>query len=539
MSKNDTKPFKKYMGIKLSTILLLINFLVFSTSLIGMIYYLPLRKYGLGITSVAVMVISAIIIIIIVTTLATNIQSDEEIKKDDVFNIDQLCIEFRIIICVLTIALLLGGVNSSYIWQYWTAYTYGEVGGYTLTFADVIVHFVKFMIYDAVFVGMYLTFGLSIIRSIKTKNIKTCSGLKIKNFINQIKSFFDESRYKNNRFKQKLHKRQRNYLVSVLILATISGYCSFFTFHLQPIGFVIGIFIVIISIVFVLRQDIMTDDIDKVLQQIEEISKGNLNTENTLKEKSLLYLTGKELTQIQDNLQKTIEQKIKSERMKIELVTNVSHDLKTPLTSIISYIDLLSKEELSDECRDYVNVLKNKSDRLKNMVADLFTLAKVTSGEQSLELMELDFTKLVLQTLADMEDVINNSDLTLRTNITEEETKILGDGNKLYRSIQNIVDNAFKYSLKGTRIFLDVVKENDFVVLTLKNTSDIEITYTSEEIIERFFRGDKARTTEGNGLGLSIAKGFVQSVGGSFDVILDGDQFKVVIKLPLINIKIK
>lgn len=530
--KKENRFLKFICDIKICSIILLLSLMIFSTSFVIMTYGLLDRKYIVGISAMTVLFIFGIINVILMILLGVQVCKNDNYKH--MFNLDKIYIEIRILLVFILLFILTGRVTQSDLWYIWQEYLNYSVG-YSVDVAMIIYHCIKYIISDVIFVLTYVILGLSIIRSIKTKEIKSRIINHIKISIKDLQSIFNESKYKDHKFKEKLHKRQRNYLLSILILGILAGYCSFFSYNLTIFGFMLGILMIILSIIFVLREDKMTNDVDKIIKQIEEISNGNLNSANNLDEKSLLYLTGKELNEIQNGFQKSIEQKIKSERMKIEFVTNVSHDLKTPLTSIISYIDLLSKEELSDECRDYVNVLKNKSDRLKNMVSDLFTLAKVTSGEQKLELVELDFTKLVEQTLADMEDIINDSSLVLRTNIIQQETKILGDGNKLYRSIQNILDNALKYSLKGTRIFLDVTKEDNFVVLALKNTSNLEITYTADEIIERFFRGDKSRTTEGNGLGLSIAKGFVESLGGIFEIVLDGDQFKVIIKLPLIE----
>jgi signal transduction histidine kinase len=228
----------------------------------------------------------------------------------------------------------------------------------------------------------------------------------------------------------------------------------------------------------------------------------------------------------------SLEEQMKAERMKIALVTNVSHDLKTPLTSIISYVDLLSKEEqLSDVARDYVAILTEKSDRLKHIVADLFDLAKSTSGEMSLEFEELDLKKLLEQTLADMEDDITKSGLPLKLKLPEQPVMIHSDGKKLYRVLQNVLDNALKYSLQGTRIHVELDVRDNKVALTVKNTANYEMDFTSEEILQRFYRGDKSRSTDGSGLGLSIAESFTRVCGGQFRVEIDGDLFKVVMSL--------
>lgn len=233
-------------------------------------------------------------------------------------------------------------------------------------------------------------------------------------------------------------------------------------------------------------------------------------------------------------INESLEEQMKAERMKVALVTNVSHDLKTPLTSIISYTDLLSKEEgLSENAREYIQILSEKSDRLKRIVADLFDLAKSTTGNIQIQQEPLDLKTLLQQTLADMDDEIQGSGLVLRTNLPTEGVQIFSDGNKLYRVFQNLMDNALKYGMPGTRIFLDLTKEQGKAVLTLKNTAGYEMNFTEEEILQRFTRGDESRGTEGSGLGLSIAESFTRVSGGDFQLKIDGDQFHIRLTFPL------
>ena len=249
------------------------------------------------------------------------------------------------------------------------------------------------------------------------------------------------------------------------------------------------------------------------------------------------YIKGnnKTFVDINKGFNESLEEQMKAERMKINLITNVSHDLKTPLTSIISYVDLLSKEEdLSDSAQDYIKILSDKSNRLKQIVADLFDLAKSTSGNIHLDLETLDMKKLIEQTLGDMEDEIEKSQLQIRTSIPKEPLNVLSDGNKLYRVFQNVLDNALKYSLKGTRIFIDLKEADGRAIATIKNIAGYEMNFNSEDILQRFNRGDESRTTEGSGLGLSIAESFTHISGGSFCVEVDGDLFKVIISYPLV-----
>lgn len=243
------------------------------------------------------------------------------------------------------------------------------------------------------------------------------------------------------------------------------------------------------------------------------------------------YVKGNNRTYMDINrgFNESFEEQMKSERMKVALITNVSHDLKTPLTSIISYIDLLSKEDLPESARDYVRILGEKAGRLNNMVSDLFDLAKSTSGSMPVDIDKLDLKKLIEQTLADMGDRIENSGLVFRVRLPENPMLIFADGKKLYRVFQNVIDNALKYSLQGTRVYISLEETEGMAVATVKNTAGYEMDFTAEKILQRFARGDKSRTSEGSGLGLSIAESFTRLCGGRFRVDIDGDLFKVTV----------
>ncbi|MEG0541766.1 MAG: HAMP domain-containing sensor histidine kinase, partial [Angelakisella sp.] len=243
------------------------------------------------------------------------------------------------------------------------------------------------------------------------------------------------------------------------------------------------------------------------------------------------HITGniKTYKEINAGFNESFEEQMKSERTKTALITNVSHDLKTPLTSIITYLDLLEKEELSDSARDYVTVLTQKSQRLKSIVSDLFDLSKSASGNIPLDMEVLDLRRLIEQTMADMRDNIEDSGLTIKTTLPEGEVNIYADGKKLYRVFQNVIGNALKYSMPGTRVFITLENENGMATATLKNTAGYEMDFTADEVLQRFARGDKSRTGDGSGLGLSIAESFTGACGGKFRVELDGDLFKVII----------
>ena len=272
-------------------------------------------------------------------------------------------------------------------------------------------------------------------------------------------------------------------------------------------------------------------DLSKLVDQIERISNGELTATTDIPEESAYYEYSQKLTNIGQGMEKALETQMRGERMKIDLITNVSHDLKTPLTSIISYVDLLSKDEtLSNESRDYVAILIRKTERLKNIISDLFELAKSTSGDVKVDMEEIDMKRLVEQTLGDMADQIEESGFGIRYQCETQHTKFIGDGNRMYRVVQNVIENALKYSLKGTRIFINIKEKAQHVILKITNTASYEMNFTEEEIMERFARAEKSRTSEGNGLGLSIADSFTKNCGGQFDIKIEGDQFTVIIQ---------
>ena len=238
------------------------------------------------------------------------------------------------------------------------------------------------------------------------------------------------------------------------------------------------------------------------------------------------------VARLSDGLETAVEERLKSERMKVELVTNVSHDIKTPLTSIISYVDLLKQaENLPEELRDYVKILSTKSERLREIVQDVFEISRAASGQLPLKMERLDLGKLLRQTLADREDIIEENGFQLRVSLPEEEVMILADGQRMYRVFANLIENALKYSLEGSRIFLNLKKEDGRVNVRIQNTSKEELE-AGKDFTERFVRGDESRTDGGSGLGLSIAKSFTEACGGGFRVETAGDSFTVTVEFP-------
>lgn len=242
------------------------------------------------------------------------------------------------------------------------------------------------------------------------------------------------------------------------------------------------------------------------------------------------------LNNINEGLQTAVNEKMRSERFKTELITNVSHDIKTPLTSIINYVDLIKKEKIENEtASQYIEVLDRQSGRLKKLVEDLVEASKASSGSLSVELMPCDVTVLLTQTLGEFEDKLNKRGLTPVVNTPEQPLRIMADGRHLWRIFDNLMGNICKYALYGTRVYIDVKNEQGRAVISFRNISENQLNVSADELMERFVRGDKSRNTEGSGLGLSIAKSLAELQGGVMELNVDGDLFKASVMFDIIN----
>lgn len=270
-------------------------------------------------------------------------------------------------------------------------------------------------------------------------------------------------------------------------------------------------------------------DYSKLFGVTNKIAEGNLDVE--IEEDLGIFNSFKnEIANIQGGLKKAVQNEVRSQRMKTDLIANVSHDLKTPLTSIITYVDLLKDETLSQEKRQqYLETLDQKSQRLKLLIEDLFEMSKATSGNISMNLQQVDVVALMKQTLLETEDKIQTSGLVIRRQFPDYKVILSLDSERTFRVFENLITNMTKYAMSGTRAYVDVVDYEETVQIIFRNMSAEEITVNVDELVERFVRGDQSRHTEGSGLGLAIAKSFVELQGGTFDVLIDGDLFKVMI----------
>ena len=309
----------------------------------------------------------------------------------------------------------------------------------------------------------------------------------------------------------------------IIIFAFHSNYDLFeLSVYTAPL---LSIALSVISI-FIIKDKV--NKIEQIRNGIDKIKNGNIEHKIEIKKDLLFDDIVKDINEIGKTINIAVEERLKSERMKNELITNVSHDLKTPLTAIINYISLMKKEDIQPKhLKDYVQVLDKRSQRLKILIEDLFEASKIGSNNIELNLEENDINQLLTQTLVEMEDYINESKLDFIVNTPNKEVYILADGKKTFRVFENIISNILKYSLEKTRVYIDLVESDKKVHISFKNISKHQLNFDPDEITERFTRGDLSRNTEGSGLGLAIAKGLVQAQGGELKVDIIGDLFIV------------
>lgn len=329
---------------------------------------------------------------------------------------------------------------------------------------------------------------------------------------------------------------KRGSIIRTLLIMTslyiVIGLFLFFmsaVLYIWPIGVLAGLILTIVYIVLLIKNLVY---LDKIMVGAKAGAEGKLNYKIDEKGRGHLRELAHDINNIKEGLKKSVENEMKSENMKTELITNVSHDLKTPLTSIINYIDLLKRENIEPEsARDYVSILDKKSQRLKVLIEDLFEASKAASGAMELNITKIDIGQLLKQALGENDERFIESKLEVKLNIPNEKIFINGDGKRLYRVFENLISNIVKYSLTNTRVYIDMFKENDEVTIVMKNISAYELSFDTNEITNRFKRGDDSRSTEGSGLGLAIAKSIIELHNGSFKIEVDGDLFKSIIKL--------
>lgn len=276
---------------------------------------------------------------------------------------------------------------------------------------------------------------------------------------------------------------------------------------------------------------------DKLHQAIEKLAAGETSYKVDVSEfTSLEADLARGINRISDGLETALAEQVKSERLKADLITNVSHDIKTPLTSIINYVDLIKREKIDNPTiQRYLEVLDQKSHRLKTLTEDLVEASKASSGNIKLEITDIDIVELVQQTNGEFEDKYEASRLKMVSTLPNEVIMIEADGRRLWRVLENLYNNACKYALENTRVYIGIEDRGTDVVFSIKNVSASPLNFSPDELTERFVRGDVSRTTEGSGLGLSIAKSLTELQGGKFRITIDGDLFKVEVAFPIKN----
>lgn len=316
------------------------------------------------------------------------------------------------------------------------------------------------------------------------------------------------------------------------------AYVIFFGLNIVFLGFfgVSGVFMAVVIdmavLLYLMRSEVGKQSIREGLYQI---SQGKLDYKietDTLTGESLEMAEA--VNEMGDGLKQAVDAIVRNERLKAELITNVSHDIKTPLTSIINYVDLLRREELHNEkAQEYIRVLEQKSQRLKQLTEDLIEASKINSGNIELHPMKIKLQQMLQQAYGEFAERLEEKNLEMTVRLEKEPVMIMADGRQLWRVLENLLSNIVKYAMPGTRVFLDMERQNELVKVIFRNVSAQKIEVSTQELQERFVRGDLSRNTEGSGLGLSIAKSLTELMDGTFELSLEGDYFQVILTFPV------
>ena len=383
-----------------------------------------------------------------------------------------------------------------------------------------------FTVYFTIFIVGIIIFD-TIIKRIKSKTFwKTTLVGKIVIIllkpIHKFEKFMEEVRGTSKYFS--------NAITKFIVFVCIEVFLAFIVFILfnssDPFIFLLLEFILVAF--FIQRMVKSIVNYDKIEKKLKEMYEGDNQTQ--LDKNQFLPVFNQSITYLNDisnGLENAIQDRMKSERLKTELITNVSHDIKTPLTSIINYVDLIKQENIQNEkVKEYIEILDNKSQRLKKLIEDLVEASKVSTGNVKLNLEKINIVELINQAVGEFEDKFESKGLDIVINSNENEIFIFADSRYMYRIIENLFSNISKYALQNSRVYIDIQKVDDKVYIKMKNISKDKLNIPAEELMQRFVRGDKSRTTEGSGLGISIAQNLTEIQNGKFNLIIDGDLFK-------------
>lgn len=300
-------------------------------------------------------------------------------------------------------------------------------------------------------------------------------------------------------------------------------------------GSVLMITILFLSSIYGVKK---TLDIAVVNDGLKKLSEGKLHEDMELESSPVVKELIININSLKDEYKKILDETVKNEKLKTELISNVSHDLKTPLTSIINYVNILKSKDITEEERaDYLMILEKKSLKLKVLIEDLFEMSKINSGKIKLDKGLIDILSLIHQGIGEYSTLYEDKNIVFKVNTKEEAIYMQLDGRMMSRALENIIINALKYSLEDTRVYIDVEKSDDNVSIAVKNIANYEMNFDEQEMFERFARGDKSRNSkvEGSGLGLAITKSIIELHGGEINIKTEGDMFKIYLTLPLTN----
>lgn len=434
--------------------------------------------------------------------------------------------EFNVLVSVLAVAAFIG-MSPEIIIMNTINGSFTEIvrEGFSVYMSDVIVYLANVIYYVIIFAFIFLEtamikhiFHEGVRKYFRERSLFVAILRAIKNGYHKV---FDSIRNTDLRDNQ----NKKLFKIVLINFAVVTIMCS--TWFFGIIGAVIYSFI-LFKILKKYVEDV-SEKYKKLLKATNEIAKGNLDVkiEDDL---GVFEPFKEEVSNIQNGFKNAVDEEVKSQKMKTELISNVSHDLKTPLTSIITYIDLLKDENINEETRKlYIDTLDRKSQRLKDLIEDLFEVSKATSGNISLNIMNVDIVSLMKQVQLELSDKIEESTLTFKNSYPDHKVMLPLDSQRTFRVFENLIVNALKYSMENSRVYVAILEDEREVKITLKNMSYAEIDFNVDEIAERFVRGDKSRNTDGSGLGLAIAKSFVELQGGKLKIDIDGDLFKVTI----------
>lgn len=457
-------------------------------------------------TLTPVSVIGGVLLLVYLIISIGHTKNKEEIDLND---IDKIPLE---------IVLLIGGI----IYGIMIGIMFGVIPKLNISHYVFAVNLFFAIYFSSYIIGMVM--AVTIIKRIKAKTfVKSSFILKIcVKFINMIKKLFKKFIGMIKNLREVLPKTWK--LILLIVGYTVISFILVLMF--EEFGFFLGLVLgayILYKILLEIRSYQKLEEHLKAMYEGDNLRK--LDEKDFTKEFENVV---KYVNDISKGFENAIQEGIKSERLKTELITNVSHDIKTPLTSIINYVDLIKKENIDNEkIKEYIDVLDNKSQRLKKLTEDLVEASKASSGNVKLNNEKINICELINQSVGEFEDKFKNKNLDLILNIPEEEIYINADNRYMYRIIENLFSNISKYALESSRVYVDITKTEEKTKIEIKNISKEKLNISADELMQRFVRGDKSRTTEGSGLGISISKSLTELQKGKFNLVVDGDLFKI------------